>query len=122
MAGAFYVVQVNPTTASTTNVFGPTNTLAGTVVANFAPGSYVSRSYTILTAVSGFTGTFDALRTVGLPADFGARLSYTGNTALLSIRAQLVPEAGLPGQPGQPGQPLIPGGQPIPGLPFPLPD
>jgi T5SS/PEP-CTERM-associated repeat protein len=60
-SGAFYVVQVNPTTASTTNVFGPNVSLAGTVVANFAPGSYVSRSYTILTTASGFTGTFDAL-------------------------------------------------------------
>jgi len=102
-SGAFYVVQVNPTTASTTNVFGPAPaSLAGTVVANFAPGSYVSRSYTILTAVGGVTGTFSALRTLGLPTNFAAGLSYTGNTALLNIRAQLVPEAGLPGQPGQP--------------------
>src|SRR5262245_29660558 len=97
-SGAFYVVQVNPTTASTTNVFGPAPaSLAGTVVANFAPGSYVSRSYTILTAVGGVAGTFDALRTLGLPTDFGARLSYTGNTVLLGIRAQLVPEGGQPG-------------------------
>ena len=48
-SGAFYVVQVNPTTASTTNVSG-TASLAGTVGAVFAPGSYISRSYTILTA------------------------------------------------------------------------
>src|SRR5262249_35386228 len=81
------------------------------------PGSYVSRSYTILTAVGGVTGTFDALRTLGLPTDFGARLSYTGNTVLLGNRAQLVPEGGQPG-----GGPPIPGGQPIPGLPFPLAD
>jgi T5SS/PEP-CTERM-associated repeat protein len=52
LSGAFYIVQVNPTTASTTNVSG-TASLAGTVVANFAPGSYVSRSYTILTATGG---------------------------------------------------------------------
>jgi T5SS/PEP-CTERM-associated repeat protein len=119
-SGAFYVVQVNPTTASTSNVLG-TASLAGTVVANFAPGSFVSRSYTILTAVGGVTGTFDALRTLGLPTNFAAGLSYTGNTALLNIKAQLVPEGGIPGQPGQPGQPPIPGGQPIPGLP-PLPE
>jgi outer membrane autotransporter protein len=117
-SGAFYVVQVNPTTASTTNVFGPNVSLAGTVVANFAPGNYTSRSYTILSTASGFTGTFDALRTLGLPTDFSARLFYTGNTVLLGIRAQLVPEQ----PPTQPGQPPIPGGQPIPGLPFPLPD
>ena len=39
-SGAFYVVQVNPTTASTTNVSG-TASLAGTVGAIFAPGSYI---------------------------------------------------------------------------------
>ncbi|HMF26456.1 MAG TPA: hypothetical protein VKG24_30655, partial [Pseudolabrys sp.] len=62
-SGAFYVVQVNPAAASTTNVFGTTS-LAGTAVADFAPGSYVSRSYTILTGVGGITGTFDAFRTL----------------------------------------------------------
>jgi hypothetical protein len=42
-SGAFYVVQVNPTTASSTNVSG-TASLAGTVGAIFAPGSYMVRS------------------------------------------------------------------------------
>jgi autotransporter-associated beta strand protein len=36
--GAFYLVQVNPTAASIANVTG-TTTLAGNVLANFAPGS-----------------------------------------------------------------------------------
>ena len=39
-SGAFYIVQVNPTTASTTNVSGAAS-LAGTVGAIFAPGSYM---------------------------------------------------------------------------------
>ena len=51
-SGALYVVQVNPTTASTTNVSG-TASLAGTVQANFLPGSFIERSYTILTAAGG---------------------------------------------------------------------
>ena len=68
-SGAFYVVQVNPTTASNTNVSG-TASLAGTVGAIFAPGSYVARSYPILTAAGGLTGTFDGLVTSGLPARF----------------------------------------------------
>ena len=50
-SGALYVVQVNPTTASSTNVSG-TASLAGTVGAIFAPGSYMVRSYTILTAAA----------------------------------------------------------------------
>src|SRR5262249_12797025 len=42
---AFYVVQVNPLTASRTNVSG-TASLDGTVAAVFFPGIYLARSYT----------------------------------------------------------------------------
>ena len=114
-SGAFYVVQVNPTTASTTNVSG-TASLAGTVGAIFAPGSYIARSYPILTAAGGLTGTFDALATSGLPAGFQTSLSYTGNTAFLNLRAQLVPEP----TPPTPTPPTPTPTPPVPGLP-PLP-
>jgi outer membrane autotransporter protein len=56
---------------------------------------------------------------LGLPTGFGTSLSYTSNNVLLGLRAQLVPE---PPTQAIPGQPPILGGQPIPGLPFPLPD
>jgi YVTN family beta-propeller protein/autotransporter-associated beta strand protein len=105
-SGAFYVVQVNPTTAATTNVSG-TASLAGTVAAIFLPGSYLARSYTILTAAGGRTGTFDALATFGLPPDFGRSLSYTGNTAVLNLTARLVPEP----------TPTPPPALPIPSIP-----
>jgi autotransporter-associated beta strand protein len=105
-SGALYVVQVNPTNASTTNVSG-TASLAGTVHANFAPGSYFRNSFTILTARDGRTGTFDALATSGLPAGFRASLSYTGNTAVLNLLAQFVPTAGQPSVPGQPPPPTF---------------
>jgi T5SS/PEP-CTERM-associated repeat protein len=116
-SGAFYVVQVNSTTASTTNVSG-TASLAGTVAAIFAPGSYLSRSYTILTAAGGRTGTFDALTTFGLPAGFGTRVNYTGNTAVLNLKAQLVPGPEPP-TPTPPTLPTIPPTPvpPVPGLP-----
>jgi outer membrane autotransporter protein len=100
-SGALYVVQVNPATASTTNVSG-TASLAGTVQANFSAGSFVERSYAILTAAGGRAGTFDALTTVGLPAAFQASLSYTGNTAVLNLTAQLVPPPNPPTPPGPP--------------------
>ena len=90
-SGALYVVQVNPTTASSTNVSG-TASLAGTVAAIFTPGSFLERSYTILTAGGGRSGTFADLATSGLPADFVARLTYPGNTAVLNLTAELVPE------------------------------
>jgi hypothetical protein len=53
-SGAFYVVQVNPATAATTNVSG-TASLAGTVGAIFFPGTYIQHSYPILTAAGGVT-------------------------------------------------------------------
>jgi uncharacterized protein with beta-barrel porin domain len=93
-------------------VSGPAS-LAGTVGAIFAPGTYgLVRSYTILTS-GGLTGTFDALATPGLPPDFQASLSYPGNNVLLNLRAGLVPEPTPPTPPGG----AIP---PVPGLP-PLP-
>ena len=105
-SGALYLVQVNPTAASTANVAGAA-TLAGTVQANFSAGSFVERSYTILTAAGGRVGTFDALTTVGLPANFQASLSYSGNTAVLNLQAQLAPPPGPPAPP-TPGQPPAP--------------
>src|SRR5215831_6690411 len=48
-SGALYLVQVNSTTASNTVVSGSA-TLAGTVQAAFAAGSYATRMYTILSA------------------------------------------------------------------------
>jgi hypothetical protein len=50
-----YLVQVTPSASSTTNVSGRA-TLAGTAQANFTPGTYAERSYTILTAAGGRTG------------------------------------------------------------------
>jgi autotransporter-associated beta strand protein/T5SS/PEP-CTERM-associated repeat protein len=111
-SGAFYIVQVNPTTASVTNVSGNAS-LAGTVGAFFAPGTYgLVRGYTILTS-GGRTGTFDALTTSGLPADFQASLSYPGNNVLLNLRAQLVPEPTPPTPPGG-AIPPVPGLSPLP--------
>jgi outer membrane autotransporter protein len=89
-SGALYVVQVNPSTASSTNVIaGGTATLAGTVQAAFASGSYVSRSYTILSAAGGRVGTFESLSTANLPANFTASLSYTATDAILNLVANL---------------------------------
>src|SRR6516164_9033397 len=74
-AAASYLVEISPTNADRTNVAG-TATLAGTVQAAFAAGSYVTRNYTILSAAGGRSGTFSALTTANLPAGFSASLSY----------------------------------------------
>jgi outer membrane autotransporter protein len=90
-SGALYLVQVNPSTASSANaVIGGTATLAGTVQAVFASGSYASRTYTILTAAGGLAGTtFNTLTTTNLPAGFTPSLSYTANNVILNLTAAL---------------------------------
>jgi outer membrane autotransporter protein len=90
-SGALYVVQVNPSNASRDIVtIGGSATLAGTVQAAFASGSYATRSYTILSAAGGLNGTtFNALSTSNLPAGFTADLSYTGSDVILNLTATL---------------------------------
>ena len=90
-SGALYLVQVNPSTASSANVItGGSATLAGTVQAVFASGSYVSRTYTILTAAGGLGGTtFNTLTTTNLPAGFTPSLSYTATDVILNLTSAL---------------------------------
>jgi fibronectin-binding autotransporter adhesin len=97
-SGALYVVQINPSSASSASVIAGGNaTLAGTVNAAFASGSYVSRTYTILSAIGGLGGTtFNGLTTSNLPAGFTANLSYTDSDVILNLIATL-------GQPSGPG-------------------
>ena len=68
--------------------------------AAFASGSYVSRTYTILSAAGGLGGTtFNTLTTSNLPAGFTAALSYTATDAILNLTATL----GQPSTPSGPG-------------------
>jgi uncharacterized protein with beta-barrel porin domain len=84
-SGALYVVTLNPTTSSLTIVTG-TASLAGTVQAKFASGSYLAKQYTILTATGGLGGTtFANLTNTNLPAAFRDSLSYSGNSVFLNL-------------------------------------
>ncbi|WP_143198949.1 autotransporter-associated beta strand repeat-containing protein [Bradyrhizobium sp. NAS80.1] len=85
-SGAMYLVAVNPATASFTSVTG-TATLGGaTVNAVFAPRSYISKKYTILTANGGVSGTFAANPVnTNLPANFHTALSYDATHAYLDL-------------------------------------
>jgi autotransporter-associated beta strand protein len=87
-ASTTYLVHLDPSSASHVNVTSGAN-LQGTVNAQFAPGTYVARNYTILTTGSALTGTFGALTTNGLPAGFTASLAYTSNNVLLNLDAVL---------------------------------
>ncbi|SDN72223.1 autotransporter domain-containing protein [Afipia sp. GAS231] len=94
-AAATYLVQINPTTASFTNVTGAASFNGATVSANFAAGSYISKRYTIVTAAGGvnMNSPFGALVTTGQPANMHSTLSYDTNNAYLDLNLNF----GLPG-------------------------
>ena len=95
-SGAQYLVQLNPTTASFTNVSG-TATLGGaTVNATYANGSYVSKQYTIVNATGGVNGTFGSLVNTNLPANFTPGLSYDATHAFLNLTLNFTPPPGPP--------------------------
>ncbi len=86
-SGAIYLVQVTPGAAS--NVLaGGTATLTGSSVQTvFAPGSYITRQYTIMTALGGFGGTTFAGVSGG--PGFSQSLSYTATDVILNLTATL---------------------------------
>ena len=95
-SGALYVVAVNPSTSSFANVTGAATLTGATVVANFLPGSYVSKTYTILTAAGGRGGTtFAGITNVGLPTGASDTLSYDANNAYLNLTAAFTNYTGL---------------------------
>jgi outer membrane autotransporter protein len=92
-AASLYMVDVQGNTADRTNVSG-TATLAGTVgVANL--GGRPARSYTILSAAGGRSGTFDSIATVNLASFFRASLAYTPTDVQLNLVSTIGQTSGL---------------------------
>jgi uncharacterized protein with beta-barrel porin domain len=85
-SAAAYIVEVSPAQADRTNVTGAA-TLAGTVQAVFTPGSYAARTYTILSAAGGLSGTFSKV-TSSLPG-FTVSVNYTNTDVILGLTAAL---------------------------------
>nr|WP_301293839.1 autotransporter domain-containing protein [Nitrobacter winogradskyi] len=84
-AASRYMVDVSPANSDFTRVTG-TATLGGaTVQAQFAPGSYVERRYTILTADGGVNGAFSGPVATNLPTNFKTALAYDGSNAWLDL-------------------------------------
>jgi YVTN family beta-propeller protein/autotransporter-associated beta strand protein len=91
-SGAIYMVAVNPSTASFATVTG-TATLGGaTVAAVFANGSFISKTYTILTANGGVSGIFaSSVANTNLPSNFSDTLSYDATHAFLNLTLNFTP-------------------------------
>ncbi len=91
-SGAIYLVQLNSTSTTFANVTG-TASLAGNVLAAFAPNTSPLKQYTILQSAGLGGTTFAAVATTNLP-NFNATLSYTNNNVLLNLNAAMGAGAG----------------------------
>ncbi len=97
-AAATYAVNLNPTTSSFATVSGVATLGGATVNAIFAPGSYIAKQYTILTATGGVTGTFNStVSDSNLPANLHTGLSYDANHAYLDLNLNFAIPGGLNG-------------------------
>jgi uncharacterized protein with beta-barrel porin domain len=104
--GSTLQVNLDPTTSSVLNVIGAVTVNSGfTINANFAPGGYLSKGYTILTFTSSnaLAGDFTTV-THGLPSNASVILSLTGTELDLFLALSFVPPTG-PGVPSAPGFP-----------------
>jgi uncharacterized protein with beta-barrel porin domain len=93
-AGAFYGVNLNPSTSSFANVSGAATLGGATVNASFAAGTYVAKKYTILYAIGGLGGsTFGSIVNSNLPSGFKTSLSYDASNAYLDLALSFVAPA-----------------------------
>jgi len=93
-SGGTYAVTVTPSAASSATVSGTATLTGGTVQTTFSAGSYVTRSYTILTS-AGLGGTTFSGVSGNVPVNFSESLNYTANNVLLNLTAQLGASSGL---------------------------
>ncbi len=92
--GAFYGVNLNPSTSSFANVTGAATLGGATVAANFASASYVVKQYTILNAGS-ISGAFNStVVDTDLPSGFRTVLSYDASHVYLDLALAFVPPRG----------------------------
>ena len=87
-AGSFYKVEVSPSAADRTNVTSTATLTGATVQLSFNAGTYLPRSYTILSAAGGLGGTTFS-GTTGSLANYNTALSYTTTDVTLSLTAAL---------------------------------
>jgi subtilase-type serine protease len=69
--------------------------LAGTALTVFQPGITFAKSYTLVTATSGLTGTFGTLSTQNLPGFLSGSLGYSPTSVTLNLQASLARLSGL---------------------------
>jgi uncharacterized protein with beta-barrel porin domain len=93
-AASTYLIEVSPSFADRSNVVGAAVLGGASVRAVFSPGSYISKQYTILSAMSGVSGTFGALST-NLSPYFSTSLSYDASDVYLNLAVNFATPSGL---------------------------
>jgi autotransporter-associated beta strand protein len=91
--GATYSVQVTPTASTSTSVTGTATLSGATVKANFTPGAFVPKQFTILTATE-VDGKFGSLVTPGLSPMFTAALSSDPDNTKVFLTLSAVSSGG----------------------------
>ena len=86
-SGAIYMVQVNPSNATSASVFGTATLSGATVNARYSPGSYVINQYDILHSTSLDGTTFAGLKVTNMPRGLVASLSYSASDVFLNLTA-----------------------------------
>lgn len=89
-----YAVEVSSSDASRVNVSSSAHLDGGKVSARFAPGTYVSKQYTILQSSGGIYGQFVSETDTNLPAGFKAALSYGSRNVYLDLTLAMAPPPG----------------------------
>lgn len=87
-------LRVEGASADRLDVTG-TARLAGTLSTSFSGTDGLQKSYTLLTATGGATGSFATLQTTGLPSFFSAGLGYTTNAVSLTLASSMARTPGL---------------------------
>ena len=86
-SGAIYMVQINPSNATSASVFGTATLSGATVNARYSPGSYVINQYDILHSTSLDGTTFAGLKVTNMPRGLVASLSYSASDVFLNLTA-----------------------------------
>ena len=99
-------LRVAPNGVSDQLVVNGVARLGGTMQTVFQPGTGFSRSYNLVTATGGLTGTFTTLATQNLPAFLSASLAYGANNVTLNLQSAMASLSGLGGNQVAVGQAL----------------
>ncbi|MFG1397938.1 autotransporter domain-containing protein, partial [Xanthobacter sp. VTT E-85237] len=93
-AAGTLALRVDGASADRLDVIGAAR-LGGTLAAAFAGTGGLQKSYTVLTASDGATGSFANLDTSGLPTFFSAGLAYGTNAVTLNVSSAMALQPGL---------------------------